>query len=305
MPPSRREPPPLVVALIAVAIACVMDAMIKSMGARYSTLMVSFARFSFGAVAAGLVYAIARPPPLKAGALKFHILRALSIVVSATTFFYALAHLALIEAVTLGFAAPLLVPFFARALLKEKLSPVSVAAALVGFTGVVIAAYEPSGHAVAKDHALGVAAVLISVVTYALSLILLRHRAADDGPATIGVMGNLLPAAILAVPALTLAPLPAAADLPWFALIGALGAGFWFMLTWAYARAPAQAIAPTDYTALIWSSIWGVTIFHESPRPLTYVGAAFIIGACLLAGWDERRRGVSPAHVIDAEGPLP
>src|SRR5262249_8272 len=124
---------------------------------------------------------------------------------------------------------------------------------------------------------------------YALTVVLLRYRATADAAITIGLMGNLLPALILVIPALALAPPPAVADLPTFMVVGALGATFWLMLTWAYARAPAQRIAPIDYTSLLWASLWGYLFFQETPRLLVWVGALFIIAACLLLAWDERR----------------
>lgn len=287
--PKLNAPSPILVAIAAVTLACAMDALIKHLGASYSALTIALARFGFGAVATGGVYLIARPPPMVKGAFKFHVLRAVLIVTSAVTFFYALAVLPLAEANVLGFAAPLYVPFFARLLLKEPLSKWSLAATLVGFLGIVIAAWRPSGAALDARHWSGIVSVCISAPLYALTVVLLRYRAAADGPVTIGVMGNLLPALILAIPALTIAPLPATKDLPLFMVVGALGATFWLMLTWAYARAPAQRIAPIDYTSLLWASLWGYLFFQETPRLLVWIGALFIIAACLLLAWEERR----------------
>jgi len=283
------EPSPIFVAVLAVMLACAMDAIIKRLGASYSALMIAFVRFSFGAVVAGAAFIVTRPAPITRAALPVHLLRAVAIVVSAVTFFYALAVLPLAEANVLGFAAPLYVPVFARVLLKEKLSKASVAAGLIGFVGVVIAAWRPDGAALSARHWWGIVAVCASAPIYALSVVMLRYRAAADGPVAIGVMGNLLPALILAGPALALSPLPALGDLPAFAIVGALGASFWIMLTWAYARAPAQRIAPIDYSSLIWAALWGYLFFHETPRLQTLFGAAFIIGACALVTWEERR----------------
>ena len=283
------RPSPLLVALAAVVLACAMDAIIKHLGATYSALTIAFARFGFGALVASGIYAFVRPGPIARGAIVIHVLRGLSIVFSALTFFYALAVLPLAEANVLGFAAPLYVPFLARALLKERLSAMSLAAAAAGFIGVVIAAYRPGGAPMDARHWSGIAAVCVSAPLYALSVVMLRYRAAADGPVRIGVMGNVLPALFLAVPALTLAPLPAMRDLPVFMAVGALGATFWLMLTWAYAHAPAQRIAPLDYTSLIWASLWGYLFFQEIPRPQTLLGAAIIVCACLLLAWEERR----------------
>src|ERR1700754_702547 len=103
---SSRGPSPILVAIGAVTLACAMDAIIKHLGASYSALTIALARFGFGAVVTGGVYAILRPPPMAKGVFKIHVLRAVLIVCSAVTFFYGLATLPLAEANVLGFAAP-------------------------------------------------------------------------------------------------------------------------------------------------------------------------------------------------------
>ena len=69
-------------ALAAVMLACAMDAIIKHLGASYSALMIAFVRFAFGAVAAGVVYLIARPAPITRAALPGMITRGRGAVVN-------------------------------------------------------------------------------------------------------------------------------------------------------------------------------------------------------------------------------
>ncbi|MGE3302350.1 MAG: DMT family transporter [Hyphomonadaceae bacterium] len=300
-----RAPSPIVVALACFALACAMDAVIKHVAVKYSPLMIMFVRFAIGAVVAAVIYKAARAKPVQRSGVKFHLLRGVAIVASATTFAYALTLLPFVEAITLGFAAPLMLPFMARLLLKEKLSGVSVAGAVLGFVGVAVATYVPgAGGEIAEHRVLGVALMMAAALTYALQLILLRLRSTADGAITIGLIDNLLPALMLAGPALALAPLPKAEDLHWFVLIGAVGAVFWVGLTWAYGRADAQTLAPLEYTTLLWSSLWGWLVFHEPLRAQVYAGAVLIIGACALVAWDQQRRGL-PSAIVDPDGPLP
>jgi len=70
--------------------------------------------------------------------------------------------------------------------------------------------------------------------------------------------------------------------------LGALGYAVWYLMTLAYARAPAQRLAPLEYTALIWSGIFGSVFFAEYPGWQTWVGAAVIIAACLIVAFEER-----------------
>jgi S-adenosylmethionine uptake transporter len=67
------------------------------------------------------------------------------------------------------------------------------------------------------------------------------------------------------------------------------------LLSWAYARAEAQHLAPVEYTAFIWASLFGFLLFGEAVRPLTLIGAAMIVGACLIAA------GRRPVPVADIE----
>ena len=71
--------------------------------------------------------------------------------------------------------------------------------------------------------------------------------------------------------------------------MGALAAVFMYLMARAYARAEAQQLAPIHYTELIWASVIGFVIFHETPRVEIYVGASLIVAACLWAAYDERR----------------
>jgi S-adenosylmethionine uptake transporter len=71
--------------------------------------------------------------------------------------------------------------------------------------------------------------------------------------------------------------------------MGALAAGFMYLMAQAYAKAEAQQLAPIHYTELIYASIIGYVIFQETPRVEIYMGAGLIIAACLWAAYDERR----------------
>jgi S-adenosylmethionine uptake transporter len=62
-----------------------------------------------------------------------------------------------------------------------------------------------------------------------------------------------------------------------------------YLMARAYAAAEAQQLAPIHYTELLWASLIGFIVFHETPRAQIYMGAALIIAACLYAAYDERR----------------
>ena len=286
---------PIALAALGVALLCAMDAVIKHLTATNGTLAIAFGRYLFGAAAAAAIWNAAGRPAITREMLRAHAVRGFLLVGSATGFFYALGTLELAEAITLGFIAPLLIPVAAWVLLGERPRPASLAAGAFGFFGAMIAAHGAPGDRHSSNHALGIAAVLFSAVTYAISIAMLRGRADKDGAPIVGLMQSLMPMLIVAGPAIALSPLPPLADLPFFALMGALGAGGWYLLINAYARAEAQRLAPLEFTALIWASLSGYFLFHEPLRTQVYFGAALIIAACLFAEWEDRRGRFMPA----------
>src|SRR5687768_4967536 len=105
--------PPLLARLVLLAIAAeglltLMDALIKLLTARYPTLQIAFLRYLFALVGAIVYTAWVRPGWPTREATVHNGLRALLIVVSATSFFFALGRLPLADAIALGFISPIL-----------------------------------------------------------------------------------------------------------------------------------------------------------------------------------------------------
>lgn len=278
---------PLILAAIGIALLCIMDGLVKHLGKTYSIPEVTCGRYVTGLAFTLALWRARGAQPFDRAMLRFHAMRGVVIALAGLGFFYAVKVLPLAEAITISFIAPLMVPFIARAFLGEKLRPLSLAAAAIGFTGVIVAEWsQPLDLGSARLW--GVLSVLAGATFYAATLVLLRARAGSDGPARTGVLGSLFPALILAPFALGTGTAPALSDLWTFAAMGLLGtAGMW-CLALAYARTQAQQIAPLEFTALFWSALTGYIGFHEVPRAGLFAGAAVIVAAAVLAGADER-----------------
>lgn len=269
-----------------IALLCMMDGMIKHLVATYDTLAVTFGRYVFAALFAAAIWARAGRPAVTGEMWRAHGLRGAVIAVSAVCFFWSLSVLPLAEAVAISFVAPLLIPFFARAVLGERINPRSIVACLVGFAGVLVATLgAPADSGAHPDRLLGIAAVITAAVAYALSVTLLRGRAGKDGPHVVGLLAAVIPGLIIAGPALATGDAPALSDLWAFALMGAFGAGGMYFLVKGYAGAEAQQLAPLEYTGLLWAAAIGFVFFRETPHMQVWAGATLIIGACL---WSAR-----------------
>lgn len=283
----RSETSPLLIAAFGVLSGCLIDVCIKYLAVEVPVVELTVWRFLFGGVYALAAFLALRRPWPRWEAWRFHTLRGLVHFIAAGGFFFALTQLGLAEATVLGFTAALLIAPIARVLLGEKFGAVSVGAAVIGFAGAAIAV---SGGAQAGpedgNRLLGIISVLISAVAYATSIVLLRMRAQKEDTLTIVMLANVLPGLIGLPLLIATDPVPSLSQLPVFAALGFFGLGVWWLFTIAYGRAPAQRIAPLEYTGLIWSALFGWFFFGEIPGWQLYLGAMIIIVACLMVAFD-------------------
>lgn len=88
---------------------------------------------------------------------------------------------------------------------------------------------------------------------------------------------------------------PTLPDFLTMAVCGVIASAGMILLSQAYKLAPANRVAPFEYTGILWSPLWGFLFFAEVPRATTVLGAAVIVGAGLFALNGERRRNNLPA----------
>lgn len=280
---------PLIIALIAIAMGSGIDALVKGIAPGAGLHHLLAWRFLFGGLIALAVFRAQKRPAPPWEAVRFHTARGLIQLGGAFTFFYALLHLPLAVATIIGFTAALMVPFLAWLIMGERVSSVALIATVIGFAGAALAVTgRPQSGQVSEDWILGALSCFIAAFLYALILVMLRMRATKEDATTIAMFTNV-------VPAIALLPITFGGfgrvdwnDVPLFLILGALGYAVWYLMTLAYARAPAQRLAPLEYTALIWSGIFGSVFFAEYPGWQTWVGAVVIIAACLIVAFEER-----------------
>ena len=286
MPAPQASPGLVRFMLLAVAaegLLTLMDALIKQLSPRYNVLEIAFLRYAFGMIGA-VVYALWKQPgwPTREAAA-YNGLRAFLIVITATSFFFALGHLPLADAIAMSFISPALTALLGAMLLGERLDWRIGLALATGFLGMLlIVGGKVGGAGLDETVMVGAVAVLVSAVGYSLNLIMLRHRATRDPLAQIILFQNLGPALILAVPALWVWSAPSLADLAQFALLGTLGVVAHTMLAHAFARIEAARLAPVTYVTLVWGVLFGFLFFAEIPGLATFAGAALIVFGTIL-----------------------
>jgi S-adenosylmethionine uptake transporter len=287
MPSPAAAPPLARLVLIAVAaegLLTLMDAMIKALSARYPTLQVAFLRFGFGLIGAAVYAAWSRPGWPTREATVYNGLRAVLIVVTAVTFFFALARLPLADAIALSFISPVLTALLGVAMLGERLDWRIAVALAGGFAGMLlIVGGKVGGAGLSGEVLIGAIAVVLSAVGYSLNIVVLRHRATRDPLAQIVLFQNLGPAVLLAVPAIWAWTPLTPGDILLFALLGSIGVAAHTMLAHAFARIEAARLAPVGYVTLVWGVLFGFVFFAELPGLATLAGAALIVVGALIS----------------------
>lgn len=283
---------PVLVCTFAIFLLSAMDAGMKSLVIAVGVYNVVLWRSMLAAAASAAGWAARSPAWPGPGAMRLHVLRAAIVGVILITFFWGLARLPLAEAIGLSFVAPLFALFLAALLLGERIRAQAVWAAVLGFAGVgIIVAGQFGGTAYTQETLLGTLSVLVSTVFYGFNLVLTRKQAQIASPIEIMFFQNLALLAIMSLAAPWLAM-----QLPseyWLPLVGitALSLSGQYLMSWAYARAEAQYLISTEYSAFIWAIALGWFFFGEGVSWETLAGAGLIILSC----WVAARASLRPA----------
>lgn len=282
---SRQAAPliPFAVATAGIATFSAMDAVMKGLSLEIGAYNALLWRTVAGAIFGGAIFLVRRMPWPGRAAMRVHLVRGIVSVFMAILFFWGLVRVPLAQGVALAFIAPLIALFLAAILLDEKVSRRAILASLLGLAGVGVIL---SGQAVAHlgpEALRGSLAILASAALYGFNIILMRKQALLAGPIEIAFFMSALMSLGFLVAAPWFAALPPPRHLPAVAAAAGLAFASLMLLSWAYARAEAQHLAPVEYSSFVWASLFGFAFFAEPVRPLTLIGAAMIVAACLIA----------------------
>jgi S-adenosylmethionine uptake transporter len=289
---------PIAVAALAIALFSAMDAIMKGLSLAIGAYNALLWRTLAGAILGGAVFLARRQAWPTAAVMRVHLTRGILSSVMAVLFFWGLARVPMAQAIALAFIAPLISLYLAAVFLKEKIEKRAILASLLGFAGVIVILSGQASAQLGPEALIGSLSILGSACLYAGNIVLMRHQAQMAGPVEVAFFISAIMTSCFLVASPRLGAIPAAGHWPAI-LAGALLAFASLMLfAWAYARAEAQHLAPVEYTGFLWAALFGFLIFGEPVRPFTILGAAMIVGACLVAA---RPKPGAAAH---AEGAI-
>ena len=239
---------------------------------------------------------------------KLEYVRGFFLFLSYTTHFMGLAALPLADIASIRFSAPLMITFLSVVMLGEKVGPHRWLALIVGFMGVLFIVRPGSA-----TFNIGSIFILISVLFYALSVMITRKLQTTDSSATMAYYSSLVylvASFILTSLAIVVGEIPdahpsiaflirtwsmpALIDLAIMAGLGLVWAGWMYFMSRAYSVAQASVIAPFEYVSLPINIMWGFLIWQEVSTVMTLACAFLTLASGLYVLHREHRETSLP-----------
>lgn len=275
------------IALASGGYACfaLQDALVKWLVDTYEVPQILFMRSLVIVLITGTLAAHFRHPSIFKSKYRGTLVLRAALMLFAWLLFYNSAKvMGLAELTTLYFSAPIMVVFLSIPILKEKVGIGRWIACFGGFAGMVIAA-NPTH----SPHVIPALMCILAGFFWACSTILIRLVSKTETTLTQMWATSLLFGLACAVTFPWIWKTPDM--LGWTLMIGlglvaTIGQ---YLLYEGFRHAPASALAPVEYTGLIWAFVYGYLIWAEIPATNVFVGAFVIVASSLvLVAWERR-----------------
>ena len=260
-----------------------MTTLIKLLGKDYPAALQTFYRQAAGVLV--LLPLILHNPraafrTTRPGLLLF---RALAGTIGMILGFYAYQKLPLADANALSFTRTLWLVPLAAFVLKEPVGPRRIGATTVGFLGALLMLQPAARGAMGWP----TAAALASSLLVALTVTGMKVMTRDHTTTTLMSWSAVLGFVLTIPPAMFVWRWPELVDLLLLAAMGVLGTLTQACYIKGMAEGDAAAMAPIDYTRLIFAVLLGYAWFGDVPNALTMAGAAIVVASTLYITWRE------------------
>lgn len=215
---------------------------------------------------------------------KLQFFRAIIGTCALLSWFTALGMMPVGDATAISFVTVLFVTIGAALVLKEKIGVRRWTAILIGFVGTLIIIRPGSG-------VLGTGALvaLMSTVFWAAALICVKILSRTDSSITMVFYANVFFTIFSFIPALFFWTWPTFEQNMWLLLIGVMATLAHLCMAQSLKMADATAVAPVDYTRMLFAAGVGYLMFGEFPDVMTWVGGTVIFLSTVYITYRESR----------------
>jgi drug/metabolite transporter (DMT)-like permease len=212
------------------------------------------------------------------------LVRAIASAVGSIAAVIAFTALPMAEAFALIFLLPIFVTILSVLVLKEHVGWRRWSAVVAGFIGVLVV-LRPGFRVLGVGHL----AAIICGLAGAISMIALRLAGPHEKRITLygaGMVGSMLITGLLMLSDFHWPSLHQWLLLLGYGLLAALAS---VLLMLATQKAPANHVAPTQYSQMLWAVLLGYVVFHDPLDWPMAIGIAIILGAGLFTFVREER----------------
>ncbi len=271
----------------------VMTALVKSLGSTMDPIQAAFLRYVLGLVFLLPALRSILATRLSKRDLSLFGLRGVIHGVAVMLWFYAMTRIPLAEVTAMNYMTPVYVTLGAALFLGEKLAFRRLAAILVALIGVLII-LRPGFREVSGGHLAMLGTALTLGGSYLLAKLLVR-----DIPPSVVVAHLSIWVTLALIPfAIAVWSPPTLRDIGVLFLVASFATAGHYFMTLALQAAPVAVTQPVTFLQLIWATIVGALVFHESVDIWVVAGGTLILTAVSFISWREamlNKRDVTPS----------
>lgn len=265
--------------LAAIAVLGSTDAIVKWSTTSIDPVQIGFSRFVVSLIM--VLWLVGRSEPgfavLRTKRPLEHAARAFCAAIELTAFYIAISLIPLPTAMSIVSASPIFGTLLGVIFLRERLRPGGWLAVFAGFAGVLLVVQPEEG----VESLYGTIAVLTSVVLWSFAQLFARRLSTTESNLSIlfyYAIGGVIILGLV-TPFVWVNPTP----LEWAGIlaVGIFGCVGQYFLILALRYAPLSLLAPFEYSALVWASLYGYIFWGDVLGPIAIAGVAIIIAACL------------------------
>jgi len=277
----------------------VMTTLIKFLGDDYPAALQTFYRQAAGAAVLLPIILRHRSAAFATTRPGIMVFRSLAGTVGMILSFYAFQKMPLADANALSFTRTLWLVPLAAIVVRESIGPLRIGAAIAGFAGVLLMV-RPGAQGF--DVGLPALAMLTASFLFAFTVTGMKVLTRDHSTTVILVWSAVL-GLLLSIPGAILTwRWPAPADLALLCAMGAIATANQACYIKGMQLGDAAAMAPIDYTRLIFAAAIGFLLFQEVPTVWTLAGAAVVVASTLLITLREQQLARSARLSAEPDG---
>ena len=262
-----------------------MSAIVKALGSRLPPFEMLFFRSFIGFLLVVWLFRADLMEPLRTKRPGAHFFRGFVGACGNACFFWTITHMLLADSQALQFSRPLWMVPLALFFLSETVGIQRIAVALIGFAGILLYV-RPFTEGFDHNALVGAAGGFFA----ALVIVAIKNLQTTESTKVIMFYYAFWNALFSFLPAMFTWITPTPFEFLMLIVIGIMGIGGQALMTQALSYGDATALAPLDYSRIVYAAIIGFIFFGEFPGLMSIAGIALIVCASMYLVISERKR---------------